>query len=202
MDTTSSRAAPKVGTSSGAQSANHFDIEGPILITTRRFTDARGFFAETYNEKDFAALGVLDRFVQDNVSLSVSKGTIRGMHFQLPPHAQAKLVRVQRGSILDVAVDIRRSSSTYGRYVAVRLDEGSGTQFYVPVGFAHGFCTLEPNTEVTYKVTEFYFPEFDRGVVWNDPDLALPWPITEIEAVVSEKDCAAPRLRDLPFCFD
>lgn len=186
---------------SGNHSVQRLAIDGPLLVSSRRFGDDRGFFVETYNARDFAAIGIPDRFVQDNHSFSAAKGTVRGMHFQLPPRAQAKLVRVLRGSILDIAVDIRRSSPTYGRHVAVELSAENGCQLYVPVGFAHGFCTLEPNTEVAYKVTDFYDPELDRSIAWNDPDLALPWPVDPGSAVLSEKDRHAVRLRDVKVSF-
>jgi len=182
---------------SGNHSAQRLAIEGPLLISSRRFGDDRGFFVETYNARDFAAIGIPDHFVQDNHSYSAAKGTIRGLHFQLPPRAQAKLVRVVRGAILDIVVDIRRSSPTFGRHVAVELSAANGLQLYVPVGFAHGFCTLEPDTEVAYKVTEFYDPELDRSIAWDDPDLGLPWPVESGTAVLSEKDRRAPRLRDV-----
>jgi dTDP-4-dehydrorhamnose 3,5-epimerase len=172
-------------------------LAGPVLVAARRFGDHRGFFLETYSSRDFAALGIPDAFVQDNHSLSARPGTVRGMHFQLPPRAQAKLVRVLRGSILDVAVDIRRSSPTYGRHVAVELSAANTLQLYVPVGFAHGFCTLEADTEVAYKVTDLYAPECDRGIAWDDPDLALPWPFEGEAVQLSDKDRRAPRLRDL-----
>ncbi|WP_207792089.1 dTDP-4-dehydrorhamnose 3,5-epimerase [Siccirubricoccus phaeus] len=177
-------------------------MPGPVLITPRRFGDHRGFFLETYSARDFAALGVADLFVQDNHSLSAQPGTIRGMHFQLPPHPQAKLVRVLRGAILDIAVDIRQGSPHFGRFVAAELSAANAQQLYVPVGFAHGFCTLEPDTEVAYKVTDLYAPECDRGIAWDDPDLALPWPFPPEAAQLSEKDRRAPRLRDLPPAFE
>jgi dTDP-4-dehydrorhamnose 3,5-epimerase len=191
-----------IATSSGNQCARRLRIEGPLLITSRCYRDKRGFFTESYNQRDFTALGVPDHFVQDNHSLSGPRGTIRGMHFQLRPHAQAKLVRVVRGSILDIAVDVRRSSPTFGQHVAVELSATNSCQLYVPVGFAHGFCTLEPETEVIYKVTDFYAPDLDRGIAWDDPDLALPWPVSAATAVLSEKDARAPRLRDILTCFD
>lgn len=172
-------------------------IPGPMLITPRRFQDGRGFFLETWSERDLAALGVRERFVQDNHSLSAAAGTIRGMHFQLPPRAQAKLVRVLRGAVLDMVVDLRRGSPTYGRHVCVELSAANAKQVYVPEGFAHGFCTLEPDTEVAYKVTAYYDPGLERGIVWDDPDLALPWPVSADNAVLSEKDRRQPRLRDL-----
>ncbi|MFH5927593.1 dTDP-4-dehydrorhamnose 3,5-epimerase [Roseomonas xinghualingensis] len=186
---------------SGNVTARSFSIPGPCLLTVRRFGDHRGFFMETYSERDFRAVGVADIFVQDNHSLSAEVGTLRGMHFQLPPRAQAKLVRVLRGSILDIVVDIRRSSPTFGQHLAIPLNARSGEQFYVPVGFAHGFVTLQPDTEVAYKVTDYYAPEQDRGLAWDDPDLALPWPNLPSGPVLSDKDRHQPRLRNLPAAF-
>jgi len=177
-------------------------LPGPLLISARRFGDERGFFTETYSVRDFAALGIAETFVQDNQSLSAAVGTIRGLHFQSPPQAQAKLVRVLRGAILDIAVDLRRSSPSYGRHVAVELSAANGLQLYIPEGFAHGFCTLEPDTEVAYKVSAPYSPAHDRSLAWDDPDLALPWPFGAANVTLSEKDRGAPRLRDLPPCFD
>lgn len=171
------------------------------IITTRRFGDARGFFTETWNRKRFAEAGIDLDFVQDNHSLSGPAGTVRGLHFQSPPFAQDKLVRVVRGRILDVAVDIRRSSPTYGRHVAVELSAGNGRQLLVPVGFAHGFCTLEPDTEVLYKVSAYYAPEHDHGIAFDDPDLGIAWPVVPGAAVLSEKDRHHPRLAEAPECF-
>jgi len=173
-----------------------------VLVASRRFGDHRGFFLETYSALDFAAFGLTDVFVQDNHSLSVLPGTVRGMHFQIPPRAQAKLVRVLRGAILDIAVDIRRSSPSYGQHVAVELSAENALQLYVPVGFAHGFCTLRPDTEVAYKVTDTYAPDCDRGIAWDDPDLALPWPVDAQSVQLSDKDRRAPRLRDLSTAFE
>lgn len=187
---------------SGNFTASRLAVPGPLLVTARRFGDHRGFFLETYSARDFAALGIPDVFVQDNHSLSAMPGTIRGMHFQLPPRAQAKLVRVLRGAILDIAVDIRRSSPSFGRHVAVELTAENARQLFIPAGFAHGFCTLSPDTEVAYKVTDLYAPDCDRGIAWDDPDLALPWPFDSAEVQLSEKDRRAPRLRDLPTAFD
>jgi len=171
------------------------------IITTRRFGDERGFFTETWNRRRFAEAGIDLDFVQDNHSLSGPAGTVRGLHFQSPPFAQDKLVRVVRGRILDVAVDIRRSSPTYGRHVAVELSAENGRQLLVPVGFAHGFCTLAPDTEVIYKVTAYYAPEHDHGLAFDDPDLAIDWPVTRAAAILSPKDRAHPRLTDLPEYF-
>ncbi len=188
--------------SAGNFTATRFPVPGPVLVSARRFGDHRGFFLESYSQRDFAALGVADVFVQDNHSLSAVAGTVRGLHFQLPPRAQAKLVRVLRGAILDVAVDIRRASPSYGQHVAVELSAENALQLYVPVGFAHGFCTLQPDTEVAYKVTDTYAPDCDRGIAWNDPDLALPWPFDAAAVQLSDKDRRAPRLRDLPAAFE
>jgi len=185
----------------GNFTAMRFTLPGPVLVTPRRFGDHRGFFLETYSSRDFAALGMPDLFVQDNHSLSAQPGTIRGMHFQPPPHPQAKLVRVLRGAILDIAVDIRHGSPSFGQHVAAELTAANAQLLYVPAGFAHGFCTLEPDTEVAYKVTDLYAPECDRGIAWDDPDLALPWPFAADAVQLSEKDRRAPRLRDLPPAF-
>lgn len=168
------------------------------IIEPKLFCDARGFFAETYSQQAFSAAGINDTFVQDNMSLSLHEGTVRGLHFQAPPFAQAKLVRVGRGRILDVAVDLRRSSPTFGRHVAIELSEENRRQVYIPKGFAHGFCTLEPNTEVQYKVSAPYSPAHDRGLAWNDPELRIPWPVSSEKAILSEKDMRHPRLADLP----
>jgi dTDP-4-dehydrorhamnose 3,5-epimerase len=172
------------------------------LISAPRFRDARGYFAETYVRGDFAAAGIADEFVQDNESLSQAPGTVRGMHFQIPPFAQAKLIRVLTGRILDVCVDLRRSSASYGRHVAAELAADSGDQLFVPAGFAHGFCTLEPDTTVLYKVDAVYSAAHERGITWADPALAIPWPIGTNAAILSTKDAALPPLRDLPVYFD
>jgi dTDP-4-dehydrorhamnose 3,5-epimerase len=172
------------------------------VLRAKRHGDARGFFAETYSAKDFAALGIACDFVQDNHSLSRKRGVIRGLHFQLPPFAQAKLVRAGRGGVFDVVVDIRRGSPTFGRHVAVTLSAENGLQLFVPAGFAHGFCTLEPDTEVLYKVDAYYAPAHERGVRWNDPALAIPWPVAEAAAEVSEKDRGLPPLSALTDMFE
>ncbi|MBX6746898.1 MAG: dTDP-4-dehydrorhamnose 3,5-epimerase [Acetobacteraceae bacterium] len=195
------------GTESGPCASGNFNavplgLPGPLLISARRFGDARGFFTETYSASDFAALGITEAFVQDNHSLSAAVGTVRGLHFQVPPQAQAKLVRVLRGAVLDIAVDLRRSSPNFGRHVVVELSAANGLQLYIPAGFAHGFCTLEPDTEVAYKVSAPYSPAHDRSLAWDDPDLALPWPFEPGSVTLSDKDRRAPRLRDLPPCFD
>lgn len=186
---------------SGNFEALALGIPGPLLIVPRCFRDGRGFFLETWNERDFGALGIAEHFVQDNHSSSAAAGTIRGMHFQLPPRAQAKLVRVLRGAVLDVVVDLRYGSPTYGRHAAAELSAADARQVYVPAGFAHGFCTLEPDTEVAYKCSDYYDPGLERGVAWDDPDLALPWPVAADRAVLSDKDRRQPRLRDVVRCF-
>lgn len=173
------------------------EIEGLKVVTPNKFCDERGFFSETYNESKWEKAGLHYRFVQDNHSLSKAVGVIRGLHFQTPPFAQDKLVRVVRGRILDVAVDLRRSSPTFGRHVAVELSAENWRQLLVPVGFAHGFCTLEPDTEVQYKVTNFYAAANDKGLAFDDPDLSIAWPIGAERAQLSPRDRCWPRLRDL-----
>lgn len=168
------------------------DIPDVILVTPPRFGDARGYFSETFNAARFTDAGVEGPFVQDNQSLSRSRGVVRGLHCQLPPFAQGKLVRCLRGAIWDVAVDARTGSPTYGRWVAAEITAENGTQIWVPPGFLHGFCTLEPDTEVSYKVTAPYDKASERGVIWNDATLALPWPIEAGEAVLSDKDVVLP----------
>jgi dTDP-4-dehydrorhamnose 3,5-epimerase len=171
------------------------------LITPAIFRDERGFFSETYKRKAFAEVGIDHEFVQDNQSLSRAKGVLRGLHFQIPPNAQGKLVRVIRGAIFDVAVDIRHGSPTFGKHASVVLSADNWSQLWVPEGFAHGFCTLEPNTEVIYKVTAVYAAECDRGLAWDDPDLGIAWPFPEGQVILSDKDRRHPTLRDLPAHF-
>jgi len=171
------------------------------IVTPKRHGDHRGFFAEVYNRRAFAEAGLEFDFVQDNHSRSAERGTLRGLHFQTPPHAQTKLVRVLRGAIFDVAVDLRRGSPTYGRHVAVELTADGFEQLLVPRGFAHGFVTLVPDTEVFYKVDAYYAPDHDKGLIWNDPDLAIAWPVDAAEVVLSAKDAAQPFFRDLPAYF-
>jgi len=172
------------------------------ILTPKRFDDGRGFFSEVYNRRRFEDAGFQLDFVQDNHSLSVSAGTIRGLHFQTPPFAQDKLVRVLRGRIVDVAVDLRRSSPTFGQHVAVELSAANWRQLLVPIGFAHGFCTLEPDTEVCYKVTGYYSAAHDHGLAFDDPMLGIEWPVAPGEAVLSEKDRQHPRLSELADCFE
>ncbi|MBD3403840.1 dTDP-4-dehydrorhamnose 3,5-epimerase [candidate division GN15 bacterium] len=169
-------------------------IEDVKILIPRRHGDERGFFCETYNREAIARLGIECDWVQDNQAFSAERGVVRGLHFQLQPYAQDKLVRVSRGAILDVAVDIRPDSPTYGRHVAVELTADEGNQLLVPIGFAHGYCTLVPDTEVLYKVSNFYAPDYERSVLWNDPALAIPWPFGPADAILSEKDKNAPIL--------
>ncbi len=162
------------------------------LITPPRFGDARGHFCETFNAARFAEAGLTAAFVQDNQSFSAAKGTLRGLHCQVAPFVQGKLVRVLRGAIWDVAVDARADSPTFGQHAAAFLTAESGAQLWVPPGFLHGFCTLEPDTEVFYKVTAPYDRASERGVIWNDPTLALPWPVAAAAVVLSDKDRILP----------
>jgi dTDP-4-dehydrorhamnose 3,5-epimerase len=171
-----------------------------MTVTPTRFGDDRGFFSETWNERALAAAGIPARFVQDNHSRSAAVGTVRGLHFQRPPYAQGKLVRVTRGAIFDVAVDIRTGSPTFGRHVSAILSAENWMQLWVPSGFAHGFCTIEPDTEVIYKVTDYYHPSADSGLRWNDPSLNIAWPVTAEAATLSAKDKETPLLASLaPF---
>jgi dTDP-4-dehydrorhamnose 3,5-epimerase len=174
-----------------------FSIQGPKLLVPKRFSDVRGHFQETWSDRLYReALGDVV-FIQDNLSLSIKKGTLRGLHFQRAPFAQGKLVRVGRGSIFDVAVDVRHKSPTYGQHISLVLDAAQGGQFWVPPGFLHGFCTLVDDTEVCYKVTSYYSPAHDAGVRWNDPELGIKWPIGPDTVILSDKDKKLPRLRDL-----
>lgn len=161
------------------------------LVTPARFGDDRGFFSETYNAAQFKAAGIDADFVQDNHSLSAPTGTVRGLHFQAPPFAQSKLVRVLRGSILDVAVDVRSGSPTYGTWVSAELSAKNGVQIFVPRGFLHGFVTCEPHTEIAYKVDNYYSKECDGAVLWNDPTLAIDWGLATGAATLSDKDTQA-----------
>ena len=171
------------------------------LIVPKRFEDARGFFVETYNRRRLAEAGINLDFVQDNHSLSREAGVLRGLHFQIAPHAQAKLVRTVKGRILDVAVDIRRGSPSYGKHVAEELSAANGAMLLVPIGFAHGFVTLEPDTEVIYKVTDYYAPDCDRGIAWDDPALAIEWRLGARKPIVSEKDGRHPRFGEAAPAF-
>lgn len=172
-------------------------ISGIRLVRSNRFADHRGYFSETWSQAAFAAEGIEDVFVQDNCSYSSAAGTVRGLHFQRPPFAQAKLVRALRGSIFDVVVDMRTGASAYGAHLSVVLTASGGDQLYVPAGFAHGFCTLEPDTEVAYKVSSPYSPADDAGILWDDPELGIDWPIPASGAILSGKDRDLPRLSEI-----
>lgn len=172
----------------------HLDIPDVVLIRLRPFHDNRGSFMEVYRRSEFAAHGISETFVQDNLSRSISQGVLRGLHYQKHPHAQGKLVMVLRGTIYDVAVDIRCGSPTYGRWVGVTLSHDTHSMLYIPPGFAHGFCVMSDGADVLYKCTNEYAPEVDRGIRWDDPELAIPWPVKE--PMLSEKDRAWPTLRE------
>jgi len=179
--------------------SSHFrDVK---LLRPDRHVDNRGFFSEAYTKRDYAAIGIRNEFVQDNHSLSRKKGVVRGLHFQIAPYAQAKLLRVLRGAIFDVVVDIRRGSPTFGQHIATVLSDADWNQIFVPAGFAHGFCTLQPETEILYKVDHYYSPAHDRGIRWNDPALGIAWPVAEQEAELSDKDRKHPLLAEAPPAF-
>lgn len=177
-------------------------LNGLILVSPRRFSDPRGVFSETFVRERYREGGIDADFMQDNQSVSSSRGVVRGLHFQSPPFAQAKLVRCSYGAILDVAVDIRRGSSTYGQHLSVQLTAESGQQLYVPAGYAHGFCTLSDMAIVDYKVDAPYAPEHEDGIIWSDPDLAIDWQVEHDAALVSDKDRALPPLARLDTPFD
>jgi dTDP-4-dehydrorhamnose 3,5-epimerase len=175
-----------------------------VRIVPRRFEDSRGWFSETWQRDRFEAAGIRADWVQDNQSYSRPAGTLRGIHFQTPPHAQAKLVRCLKGRIWDVAVDLRAASPTYGQWVAAELTAAKGEQLYIPAGFGHGFVTLEPDTEVAYKVDAFYAPDCDGGIAWDDPVLAISWPLPGAAPELSDKDARLPALKNFvsPFAYD
>jgi dTDP-4-dehydrorhamnose 3,5-epimerase len=171
-------------------------LAGVLLVTPPRFLDGRGFFSETWNERRFAEASIPGPFVQDNHVRSSERGVVRGLHLQLAPNAQGKLVRVVRGAIWDVAVDIRPGSPTYGQHFGAGLSAENWRQLWIPAGLLHGYCTLEPDTEVIYKVTAPWDREAERGVIWDDPELAIPWPVDPAHAILSDKDRVLPRLAD------
>ncbi|MBY6006622.1 dTDP-4-dehydrorhamnose 3,5-epimerase [Salipiger bermudensis] len=177
---------------------------GVKILTPQRFGDNRGFFSESWNRARMAEHGLDHDFVQDNHSLSATQGTVRGLHFQSPPHAQAKLVRCGRGRLFDVAVDIRKGSPSYGKWIGVELSFENGHQLLIPEGFLHGFVTREPDTEIIYKCSDYYAPDCDGAVRFDDPEIGIDWGLDSSEAVLSEKDAAAPLLKDFdsPFLFE
>ena len=175
------------------------DIDGLILIQPKVHGDHRGFFLESYSRKPFEAAGIPNAFIQDNHSCSMARGVLRGLHFQKPPFAQTKLIRVTRGSIFDVAVDLRKPSPTFMQWRGFTLSAENFAMLLVPAGFAHGFCTLEPETHVQYKVDVGYTPQSDSGIIWNDPQIGVAWPLTD--PVLSARDAALPCLEDNPSPF-
>jgi dTDP-4-dehydrorhamnose 3,5-epimerase len=177
-------------------------LPGVKIITPRQFGDDRGFFSEVWNKKNAEAAGITGEFVQDNHAFSAEKGTLRGLHYQLNPNAQGKLVRVVQGVALDVAVDIRRGSPTFGQHVAIELSADNWRQLWVPKGFAHGYCTLTENVAFLYKVTGDYSPEHEAGIIWNDPDLGIDWGVTEDQVRLSDKDKILPTLVNQTRLFD
>jgi dTDP-4-dehydrorhamnose 3,5-epimerase len=176
---------------------SRFDIEGPVLVQGSVHKDSRGSFSETWRADLFADHGIDAHWVQDNMSVSLSIGTVRGLHWQIPPHAQAKLVKPVTGRIIDVAVDLRQSSASFGQAVSVELDSATNQQLYVPVGFAHGFCTLEANTIVVYKASNIYAPIAERSLFWADPALTIDWHMATHRAILADKDLNAPKLHEL-----
>ncbi|MEM9201457.1 MAG: dTDP-4-dehydrorhamnose 3,5-epimerase [Actinomycetota bacterium] len=171
-------------------------LPGVLELQARVFEDSRGSFSETFNRRTMAGFGIDVEFVQDNESYSARRGTVRGLHLQTEPHAQGKLVRVLRGAVHDVAIDIRPASPTFRQHTSIQLAEGDRRAFWIPAGFAHGFCTLADDTVVTYKVTDFYAPETERSIRFDDPDLAIGWPVESGDAVLSDKDAAAQSFAD------
>jgi dTDP-4-dehydrorhamnose 3,5-epimerase len=176
----------------------------PRVIVPARHIDERGWFSETFHEARSRGLGIATRFVQDNQSYSKRAGTLRGLHFQVPPAEQAKLISVQRGSILDVAADVRRGSPTFGKYVSVELSADNGRQLYIPGGFAHAFLTMENDVIVNYKTSNHYAPASEGGIRWDDPDIGITWPVQSSDIIISEKDRGLPLLKafDSPFAYD
>ncbi len=179
-------------------------LDGLLLLTPRRFGDHRGFFSETYSARALAGHGITEQFVQDNHSLSAKAGTVRGLHFQAPPHAQAKLVRCGRGALFDVAVDIRKGSPTYGQWFGAELSFENGRQLFIPVGFAHGFVTRAPGTEIVYKCSDYYAPETEGALRFDDPDIGIDWGLDGRTPILSGKDASARYLADFesPFTYE
>ena len=176
-------------------------LDGVKVIHLDVFADSRGSFAETYDKRSFAELGIETVFVQDSWSHSAQAGVVRGLHFQIPPHAQSKIVRVTRGRVFDVVVDLRRESPTFGKHVSFDLSASDMRSVFIPIGFAHGFCTLEDDTEITYKMSDHYDPSCYKGMLWCDPALGIDWPVAPGEALVSEKDSAHPKLDEFARVF-
>ena len=184
-------------------SAKFFDTWLPEvkLVVPQRIGDDRGFFSEVWNLRDFSSVGIEARFVQDNHVRNPLKGTVRGLHYQADPNAQGKLLRVTKGAIFDVAVDLRQGSPTFGRHADAVLSADNWYQLWVPAGFAHGYCTLEDDTEVQYKVTDFYSPSHERGIAWDDPEVLITWPVSAESVVISDRDRKLPHLAQQPDLF-
>lgn len=178
-----------------------FDLEGPLEILPRKIEDERGYFCETFRQSIFVEKVGPVAFVQDNESLNVAAGTIRGIHFQIDPSAQGKLIHCTAGRILDFAVDLRANSPAYGRWIGVELSAALGNRLWIPAGFGHAYCTLEPNSIVSYRVTAYYDAAADKGVAWDDPDIAIDWPTIADPSTLSPKDLQQPSLADLPSYF-
>lgn len=178
-----------------------FDLEGPLELVPRKIEDVRGYFAETFRLSDLVSRTGPIEFVQENQSFSIRPGTIRGIHFQTYPHAQGKLVRCLAGSVLDVAVDLRSDSPSYGRWVTATLTPHDANQLWIPIGFGHAFCTLEPDSIISYRVTNYYSPEHDKGVAWDDKDIGIDWPSSANPDTLSPKDLVQPKLQELPAYF-
>ena len=196
-----SGAIRRIGAVSGPMRISDLAIPGVKLVEPVLHRDERGYFMESFRQSAITEAGGPTAFFQDNHSLSTARFTVRGMHFQIPPHAQAKLVRVVRGAVVDVAVDIRTGSPSFGRSIAIELSAENRRQLLVPAGFAHGYCTLEPDTEVIYKVTAYYDPRAERGLAWDDPEVGIPWPASAEAAILTERDRAWPRLREVADFF-
>jgi dTDP-4-dehydrorhamnose 3,5-epimerase len=179
-------------------------VDLPHVVIPKRYVDHRGWFSETFHTRRLGELGIIRPFVQESQSYSRQAGTLRGLHGQRPPAAQAKLISVSRGRILDVAVDIRKGSPSFAKFVSIELSAEDGQQLYVPPGFAHGFLTLEDDVLVMYRVSEYYSPPDEIGICWNDPDIGVPWPVNDEQVIVSDKDRRLPRLKDFdtPFSYD
>jgi dTDP-4-dehydrorhamnose 3,5-epimerase len=188
----------------GAAAFQRLSIPDVKIVTPPKSEDHRGYVMESYSARDYAQGGIPTAFVQDNQSLSVQSGVIRGLHFQMPPHAQAKLVRVVAGAVFDVAVDLRKGSPTYGHWCAATLTADAGEQMFIPKGFAHGFCTLAPNTIVTYKLDDYFAPQSATGISWSSPSLAIDWPIEGAQPIISAKDAVLTdfALFDSPFVYE
>jgi dTDP-4-dehydrorhamnose 3,5-epimerase len=177
-------------------------LPGVKIVVPQHFSDARGDFSEVWNAARFGAAGIAAEFVQDNHVRNARRFTVRGLHYQIPPAAQGKLVRVTRGAIFDVVVDIRRGSPNFGRHATSMISAENRHELWIPEGFAHGYCTLEADTEVTYKVTAYYRPELERGIAWDDSQIMIDWPVTPGDAVMSDRDRTLPRLADQPDVFE